>query len=60
MVNVTVTVPGSSILGLPSTTFYGIVIVLIIAAVGVAVYFTRFRKKPAVVNPATKRVPKKS
>ena len=47
LVNVTVTgsSTGSSVLGLPFTTFYGIIIVLVIAAVGVALYFTRFRKK---------------
>ncbi len=60
MVNVTVTAPGSNVLGLPSTTLYGIIILLVIAAVGVAVYFTRFRKKTPAMKPATRPASKKS
>ena len=37
---------GSNILGLPPTTFYALIAIVIIAAVGVALYFVRFRKKP--------------
>jgi len=44
-VTVTASSSSSSILGLPSTTFYGLIALIAIAAVGLGIYFMRFRKK---------------